>query len=54
LDDSAANFLRSLEIDSNNSDAITYLGFVKSDEAYIAESMDDSRMAKIFRQPGSG
>jgi hypothetical protein len=42
LDDSAANFLRSLEIDPNNSDAMTYLGFVKTDEAFIAESMDDS------------
>jgi hypothetical protein len=42
LEDSAANFLRSLEIDPNNSGAMTYLGFVNSDEAYIAENMDDS------------
>jgi tetratricopeptide (TPR) repeat protein len=42
LEDSAASFLRSLEIDPNNSGAMTYLGFVKSDEAYIAENMDDS------------
>ena len=42
LEDSAANFLRSLETDPNNSDAMTYMGFVKSDEAYIAESMDES------------
>jgi Tfp pilus assembly protein PilF len=42
LDDSAANFLRSLEIDPNSPDAMTYLGLVRSDEAYIAESKDDS------------
>ena len=42
LDDSAVSFLRSLDIDPNNSEAMTYLGFVKSDQAYIAESMDDS------------
>jgi hypothetical protein len=42
LSDSAANFLRSLEIDPNNSDAMTYLGVVRTDEAFIAESMDDS------------
>jgi tetratricopeptide (TPR) repeat protein len=42
LENSAANFLRALEIDPNNSDAMTYLGFVKNDEAYIAETMDDS------------
>ncbi len=42
LTDSAANFLRSLEIDPNNSDAMTSLGHVRSDEAYIAESTDES------------
>ena len=47
LDDSAANFLRSLEIDPNNADAMTYLGRVKSDEAYIAESMDDAARLKV-------
>jgi hypothetical protein len=34
--------VRSLEIDPSNSDAMTYFGFVITDEAIIAESMDDS------------
>jgi tetratricopeptide (TPR) repeat protein len=42
LKDSAANFLRSLEIDPNNSDAMTSLGHVRSRQAYIAESTDES------------
>jgi len=42
LGDSATNFLRSLEIEPNNLDAMTYLGHVKADEAYIAESRADS------------
>lgn len=42
LEDAAANFLRSLELDPDNSDAMTYLGFVKSQQAYIAETRDDS------------
>ena len=42
LTDSAANFLRSLEIDPNNSDAMTSLGHVSSEQAYIAESTDES------------
>jgi len=46
LGDSAASFLRSLEIDPNNSNAMTYLGFVKTDEAFICESMDDSARLK--------
>ena len=46
LDDSAASFLRSLEIDPNNSDAMAYLGSVKTDEALIAQSMDDSARLK--------
>ena len=39
---SAQNFLRSLEIDPANSDAMIYLGYVRSDEAYIAESPHES------------
>ena len=46
LENSAANFLRALKIDPNNSDAMTYLGFVKDDEAYITESVDDSTILK--------
>lgn len=42
LEDSAASFLRSLEIDPNNSDAMTSLGHVRSDQAHIAESTDES------------
>ena len=42
LKDSTANFLRSLEIDPNNSDAMTYLGVITNDQAYIAESADES------------
>jgi hypothetical protein len=42
LTDSAANFLRSLEIDPNNSDAMTSLGHVRSEQGYIAESTDES------------
>ena len=42
LTDSAANFLRSLEIDPNNSGAMTSLGHVRSEQAYIAESTDES------------
>jgi len=39
---SDANFLRSLEIDPNNSDAMAYLGHLRSDEAYVAQSTDES------------
>ena len=46
LADSAKNLLRSLEIDPNNKDAMTYLGFVKSDQAYIADTPDDSAKYK--------
>ena len=46
LENSAANSLRALEIDPNNSGAMTYLGFVKNDEAYITESVDDSAILK--------
>lgn len=42
LTDSAANFLRSLEIDPNNSDAMTSLGHLRSEQAYIAESTNES------------
>ena len=42
LTDSATNFLRSLEIDPNNSDAMTSLGHVRSEQAHIAESTDES------------
>ncbi len=47
LDNSAANFVRSLEIDPSNSDAMTYLGFVKTDEAFITGSMDDSTRLRV-------
>jgi tetratricopeptide (TPR) repeat protein len=52
LEDSAASFLRSLEVDpttdperylvGSDLGAMTYLGRVRSDQAYIAESTDDS------------
>ena len=46
LENSAANFLRALEIDPDNADAMTYLGFVKTDDAYIAERIDDSAILR--------
>jgi hypothetical protein len=46
LEDSARNFLRSLELDSNNTDAMTYLMFVRSDQAYIAETDEDAVRAR--------
>ena len=42
LAESASHFLRSLEIDPNNTDAMTYLGLIRRDQAFMAEP-DDAR-----------
>jgi tetratricopeptide (TPR) repeat protein len=42
LQESAASFLRSLEVNPNSISAMTSLGHVRNDEAYIAESTDES------------
>jgi tetratricopeptide (TPR) repeat protein len=42
LAEGSRNLLRSLEIEPNNSDTMTYLGFVKAEQAYLADTTDDS------------
>jgi tetratricopeptide (TPR) repeat protein len=46
FEESARNFLRSLEIDPNNRDAMTYLMFVRRDEAYIADTREEALRAR--------
>ena len=46
LANSTRSFLRSLEIEPNNKDAMRYLSAVKTEEAYIAETNDESERAK--------
>jgi tetratricopeptide (TPR) repeat protein len=46
LEDSATNFLRALEINPNSLSALTKLGDVRSHEAYIAESTEESARLK--------
>jgi tetratricopeptide (TPR) repeat protein len=42
LANTARNLLRSLELEPNNTDAMTYLMFVRRDQSYIAETDDDA------------
>jgi tetratricopeptide (TPR) repeat protein len=42
LDHSAANFLRSLEIEPGSTDSMTFLGTIRNLQAFIAETIDDS------------
>lgn len=46
LAESARNVLRSLEIDPNSGNAMTYLILIRSDQAYIAETKEDAALAK--------
>ena len=45
LQESAAGFLRSLEVNPNSISAMTSLGNVRSDQAYIAESDESTRLS---------
>jgi tetratricopeptide (TPR) repeat protein len=42
LEDSARNFLRALELEPDNTDAMTFLIFVRRDQLYIAEANDEA------------
>jgi tetratricopeptide (TPR) repeat protein len=44
--ESGRNFRRSLEIDPNNADAMTYLMLVRRDEAYIADTDEEALRAR--------